>query len=98
VTNAGFCSVSRVIGRPPSLDQARSPPQESALVTDGHSLKYIAATKGFHLWPGGTPKEALLVTLNEKGRVDLERMGSLLNRPANEFLPGLLASPNERSV
>ena len=37
----------------------------------------------------GTPKEALLVTLNEKGRVDLERMASLLARPAEDILPDL---------
>ncbi len=37
----------------------------------------------------GTPKEALLVTLNEKGRVDLDRMGSLLNKPVDEILPDL---------
>jgi N12 class adenine-specific DNA methylase len=37
----------------------------------------------------GTPKEALLVTLNEKGRVDLEHMASLLARPVDEFLPDL---------
>jgi len=37
----------------------------------------------------GTPKEALLVSLNEKGRVDLEHMAGLLARPAAEFLPDL---------
>src|SRR5579859_4221334 len=37
----------------------------------------------------GTPKEALLVTLNEKGRVDLERMSGLLNRPVDEIIPDL---------
>ena len=37
----------------------------------------------------GTPKEALLVTLNEKGRVDLEHMASLLARLVDEFLPDL---------
>ena len=37
----------------------------------------------------GSPKEALLVSLNEKGRVDLEHMASLLARPAIEFLPDL---------
>jgi len=37
----------------------------------------------------GTPKEALLVTLNEKGHVDLEHMASLLNRPVNEILSDL---------
>lgn len=36
-----------------------------------------------------TPKEALLVTLNEKGRVDLERMSALLARPAEEILSDL---------
>ncbi len=34
----------------------------------------------------GTPKEALLVTLNEKGRVDLDHMAGLLARPADDFL------------
>ncbi|HWC59097.1 MAG TPA: hypothetical protein VHC44_05325, partial [Verrucomicrobiae bacterium] len=34
----------------------------------------------------GTPKEALLVTLNEKGRVDLDHMAGLLARPAEDFL------------
>src|SRR5204862_1600378 len=29
----------------------------------------------------GTPKEALLVTLNERGRVDLDHMAGLLNKP-----------------
>jgi len=37
----------------------------------------------------GTPKEALLVTLNEKGRVDLEHMAGLLNKPVEEILPDL---------
>jgi len=37
----------------------------------------------------GTPKEALLVTLNEKGHVDLEHMASLLARPAEDILPDL---------
>jgi N12 class adenine-specific DNA methylase len=34
-------------------------------------------------------KEALLVSLNEKGRVDLNHMASLLARPVEEFLPDL---------
>ena len=37
----------------------------------------------------GTPKEALLVSLNEKGRVDLEHMAGLLGKPVGEFLPDL---------
>ena len=37
----------------------------------------------------GSPKEALLVSLNEKGRVDLDHMASLLARPAEDFLPDL---------
>ena len=37
----------------------------------------------------GGAKEALLVTLSEKGRVDLEHMGRLLGKPAEEFLPEL---------
>ena len=37
----------------------------------------------------GTPKEALLVTLNEHGRVDLDHMADLLNKPIQEFLPDL---------
>ena len=37
----------------------------------------------------GTPKEALLVTLNEKGRVDLNHMATLLSRPADDILPDL---------
>ena len=37
----------------------------------------------------GSPKEALLVSLNEKGRVDLDHMASLLARPVEEFLPDL---------
>ncbi len=37
----------------------------------------------------GSPKEALLVSLNEKGRVDLDHMVSLLARPATDFLPDL---------
>ena len=36
-----------------------------------------------------SPKEAVIVSLNEKGRVDLEHMASLLSRPAEEFLPEL---------
>jgi N12 class adenine-specific DNA methylase len=36
-----------------------------------------------------SPKEAVIVSLNEKGRVDLEHMASLLSRPADEFLPEL---------
>lgn len=35
------------------------------------------------------PKEALLVSLNEQGRVDLDHMSGLLNKPAEEFLPDL---------
>jgi N12 class adenine-specific DNA methylase len=34
-------------------------------------------------------KEALLVTLNERGRVDIDHMASLLGRPADEFLNDL---------
>ncbi|HEX5398136.1 MAG TPA: methyltransferase domain-containing protein, partial [Verrucomicrobiae bacterium] len=37
----------------------------------------------------GSPKEALLVSLNEKGRVDVDHMVSLLARPAADFLPDL---------
>jgi N12 class adenine-specific DNA methylase len=37
----------------------------------------------------GTPKEALLVSLNEKGRVDLAHMAGLLGKPVEEFLPDL---------
>ncbi|MBK7998090.1 MAG: DEAD/DEAH box helicase family protein [Verrucomicrobia bacterium] len=36
-----------------------------------------------------TPKEALLVSLNECGGVDLDRMAGLLNQPVEEFLPDL---------
>jgi N12 class adenine-specific DNA methylase/SAM-dependent methyltransferase len=36
-----------------------------------------------------TPKEALLVTLNEHGCVDLDHMADLLNKPIQEFLPDL---------
>ena len=36
-----------------------------------------------------SPKEALIVTLNEKGRVDLDHMGGLLSRSPEEFLPEL---------
>ncbi|HUJ10680.1 MAG TPA: DEAD/DEAH box helicase [Verrucomicrobiae bacterium] len=36
-----------------------------------------------------TPKEALVVSLNEKGCVDLEHMSALLCRSAEEFLPEL---------
>lgn len=36
-----------------------------------------------------SPKEALLVSLNERGRVDLDHMGGLLNKPIEEFLPEL---------
>ena len=37
----------------------------------------------------GSPKEARPVSLNEKGRVDLDHMVSLLARPATDFLPDL---------
>ena len=37
----------------------------------------------------GSPKEALLVTLNEKGRVDLDHMARLLDQPVEDFLPDL---------
>lgn len=36
-----------------------------------------------------SPKEALLVSLNERGRVDLDHMAGLLNKPTDEFLPDL---------
>jgi N12 class adenine-specific DNA methylase len=36
-----------------------------------------------------SPKEALLVSLNERGRVDLYHMAGLLNKPTEEFLPDL---------
>jgi len=36
-----------------------------------------------------SPKEALLVSLNEKGRVDIDQMAKLLARPAEDFLPDL---------
>jgi N12 class adenine-specific DNA methylase len=35
----------------------------------------------------GAPKEALLVSLNESGCVDLDHMAGLLNKPMEEFLP-----------
>ena len=35
------------------------------------------------------PKEALIVSLNEKGRVDLDHMSALLGRSEDEFLPEL---------
>ncbi len=35
------------------------------------------------------PKEALLVSLNERGRVDLDHMSGLLGKPIEEFLPDL---------
>lgn len=37
----------------------------------------------------GTPKEALLVALNERGCVDLDHMADLLNKPVPEFLSDL---------
>jgi N12 class adenine-specific DNA methylase len=37
----------------------------------------------------GTPKETLLVMLNEKGHVDLEHMAGLLNKPIDEIVPDL---------
>jgi N12 class adenine-specific DNA methylase len=37
----------------------------------------------------GTPQEALLVTLNERGTVDLDYIAGLLHRPPSEFLPEL---------
>ena len=36
-----------------------------------------------------SPKEAVIISLNEKGRVDLQHMAALLRRPAEEFLPEL---------
>src|SRR5439155_6500185 len=36
-----------------------------------------------------SPKTALIVSLNERGRVDLEHMARLLGRSAEEFLPEL---------
>jgi len=36
-----------------------------------------------------TPQEALIVSLNEKGRVDLDHMSALLGRSEDEFLPEL---------
>ena len=36
-----------------------------------------------------TPQDALVLTLNEMGRVDLERMEMLLRKPPEEFLPEL---------
>jgi N12 class adenine-specific DNA methylase len=36
-----------------------------------------------------SPKAALIVSLNEKGRIDLPHMARLIGRPAEEFLPEL---------
>jgi N12 class adenine-specific DNA methylase len=36
-----------------------------------------------------SPKAALVITLNEKGRVDLNHMTTLLQKPPDEFLPEL---------
>ena len=36
-----------------------------------------------------SPKEAVIISLNDKGRVDLQHMAALLRRPAEEFLPEL---------
>jgi len=42
-----------------------------------------------HIVNVSTPQEALLVTLNERGCVDLEHLGGLLHRRTSEFLPDL---------
>jgi N12 class adenine-specific DNA methylase len=39
-----------------------------------------------------SPKAALIVSLNEKGRIDLSHMARVLNRPAEDFLPELKAA------
>ena len=39
--------------------------------------------------PLARPRKRLLVSLNERGRVDLDHMAGLLNKPAEEFLPDL---------
>jgi N12 class adenine-specific DNA methylase/SAM-dependent methyltransferase len=39
-----------------------------------------------------SPKAALIVSLNERGRIDLPHMARLLNRPPEEFLPELKAA------
>src|SRR5665213_1741880 len=36
-----------------------------------------------------SPKEVVIISLNEKGRVDLQHMAALLRRPSEEFLPEL---------
>ena len=36
-----------------------------------------------------TPQDALVLTLNDTGRVDLARMEMLLRKPPEEFLPDL---------
>ena len=65
-------------------DEETSRPRVKAAIFRERTIHYKQPVESV-----GSPKEALLVSLNEKGRVDLEHIVSLLSRPAEEFLPDL---------
>jgi hypothetical protein len=63
--------------------------EETKRATKAAIFRERTIQKQRHIVNVSTPQEALLVTLNERGCVDLEHLGSLLHRRPSEFLPDL---------
>lgn len=66
-----------------NYDEANNTAAKTAVFRERTIQPKVAVTSA------SAPKEALLVTLSEKGRVDLEHVGRLLGKPEAEFLPEL---------
>lgn len=66
-----------------NYDEASGTAAKTAIFRERTIQRKVAVTSA------GGAKEALLVTLSEKGRVDLEHIGRLLGQPEADFLPEL---------
>jgi N12 class adenine-specific DNA methylase len=63
--------------------------EENSLATKAAIFRERTIHHKHAIESAGTPKEALLITLNEKGKVDLEHMAGLLEKSVEEILPDL---------
>jgi N12 class adenine-specific DNA methylase len=68
-----------------ALRRGNRPATKAAIFRERTIQKQAARSAGSR----HTPPEALLVTLNERGCVDLDYLAGLLHRKPNEFLPDL---------
>jgi N12 class adenine-specific DNA methylase len=64
-------------------------PNRERKQNERHTMKKFIALALVTVGVSVSSKEALLVSLNERGRVDLDHMSDLLNKPVEEFLPEL---------